>query len=150
MLEMTKRGISLIGEAYQTSFDNLRDEISNKVELSDLDTILLADFIQFNNLNKGVALANLKKDNAKPLVNCLKKAESLRTVCLWREDITILDKIRRDDHFSTHDLEEIIEYASGSGSIGRGIMSVRSACAHFEEELTDAVRDCLTFVWEDD
>lgn len=52
MLEMTKRGISLMGEAYQTNFDKLRKEI--KIGLS---IIRLTDFMTieeiYNNTLRG-------------------------------------------------------------------------------------------------
>ena len=144
MLEMTKRGISLLGEAYQTSFDELREEISKKDGLSFKDSIHLADFIQQNGLNKKTALANINEHTAVPLCNRLKKAEALSDACLHCGDVVILNEIINNPIFDDNNLKTIIKYASGSSSLDRGVMSVRSACAYFEEELHKEVTDCLT------
>ena len=133
-----------MGEAYQTSVDELREEISKKDGLSFMDSIHLADFIQQNGLNKKTALANINEHTAVPLCNCLKKAEALSDACLYKNDVVILNEIINNPIFDDNNLKTIIKYASGSSSLDRGVMSVRSACAYFEEELHKAVKDCLT------
>lgn len=139
------RGLDLMGEAYQTSFDELREEIIEKVGLSFMGAIHLADFIQMNSLNRETALANINEDNADLLVDCLRKAEALSDASLYKSDVVILDKIIKDEQFNDNDLKEIIQYASGSDSFDKSPVSVRRACAYFEEELHKAVTDCLTY-----
>ena len=139
------RGLDLMGEAYQASFDELREEIIEKDGLSFKDSIRLADFIRVHNLDETTALANINEDNADLLVDCLRKAEALSDASLYKSDVVILDKIIKDEQFNDNDLKEIIQYASGSDSFDKSSVSVRRACAYFEEELHKAVTDCLTY-----
>lgn len=154
MLEMNEtkstRGFDLLGEAYQQSFDELRENLEEK-GLSFMDSLILADFIRTFKLDHNTALSNVNDDTAERLLICIKKAEALSDACFGKHDLVILDELMKQTRLFTYeDIRELTHYAiRGHGIRGNRIRTVREACLFFEMKLQEEVIKCLTYVRED-
>lgn len=144
------RGFDLLGEAYQQSFDELREKLEQK-GLSFMDSLILADFIQNFKLDHEIALSNVTEDTAERLLICIKKAEALSDACFGKHDLIILDELmRRTRLFHYEDIRELTRYCvRGHGIRGNRVRTIREACIFFECKLQEEAINCLTYVRED-
>ena len=83
MIKTINRGFGHIAEAYQTSFDELRNKIQEKLNVEFQSAIALSDFIHLN-LDSDVVLSNITQENIGRIIETIFSEENLtemRGVC---------------------------------------------------------------------
>ena len=77
---MQQKIVRIQGESYQARFDELRNKISKKVDIAFQDNILLADFIQNNNIDVDIALSNITQETLGVIIHHLWIIDALQDV----------------------------------------------------------------------
>ena len=132
--------LEIQGESYQNHFDNLRDKIYEKVDVTPQETILLADFIQTHNLDESVALNNITPRYAKLLTLKLWKLDALEDIGISiYSDLTVTNKIIKHDRLNGTNLKELVQRAVNED------IRLSTACKRMAEELEENIILHLTY-----
>jgi hypothetical protein len=132
--------LEIQGESYQNRFDNLRDKIYEKVDVTPQETILLTDFIQTQGIDEEVALSNITQRYVPIILLKLWKIDALQDVGLSiYDDVKVVTKVLAHPRLNTTNLQEIVDRANDDEC------DLHTACKHIEEELIDNLKTHLSY-----